>query len=274
MYTHCPKCRYSKKVSRKQLKKKRGQVYCPECKQQFNAYLTLEKTPAPQATETERQSPRISLPEAPIPELTALIKQQSQAPEEITTENAADRYIKPEPTHTKKPETVKQPTTELYSWQQPKTPFRTAFWLSAVILGVVLFVFQVHYFKGYSLSQDPQIRPWLSRLYKFTNTPLPYYRKPQEFTTIGSSLDAEKQGRYRLRVSFINHADFRQPLPYLKLTLQNYYGGIFAQRIFSPQEYLSKSNTLKYIERSETVDINFLIAPPEQEVGGYTIELK
>ncbi|NOR81724.1 MAG: DUF3426 domain-containing protein, partial [Methyloprofundus sp.] len=86
--------------------------------------------------------------------------------------------------------------------------------------------------------------------------------------------EASGKDSYRLQISLINHADFSQPPPYLQLTLQNFYGGIFAQRIFSPQEYINKTATSEPIERSATLNINFLIAKPEQEVGGYAIELK
>ncbi|NOQ15029.1 MAG: DUF3426 domain-containing protein [Methyloprofundus sp.] len=255
MYTLCPQCHHSQQISRKQLKKKRGQqLSCPECKQQFNATLTLSKK-APQASSEETQvtppkKTQVLIQDAQIPELPALKKAKNASPEES--------------------ETIDKPVIELYDWQKPPPPYRPDRWLMGLILGLGLLTYQVYYFKGYSLSQDPQIRPWLNSL----KLPLAAYRKPLEFTTVGSSLQPSDKDHYRLQVSLVNHADFPQPPPYLQLTLQNFYGGIFSQRIFSPQEYLSKTEASTLIKDSATLDIDFLIAVPAEEIGGYSIELK
>ena len=258
MYTHCPKCHHSLQISRKQLKKKQGQLTCSQCKQQFNAYLTLSKK-APQVQSKETLAPETKkiqtlVPETQIPTIPAFKKAHNQ-----TTEEA---------------EATNEPVIEIYDWQKPKATYHPERWMIATILGLFLLVYQVYYFQGYLLSQNSQIRPWLSSLSSYTQIPLADYRKPLEFTTVGSSLEASDKDDYRLQVSLINHADFSQPPPYLQLTLQNFYGGVFSQRIFSPQEYLNKTTTAETIERSATFNIDFLIAKPEQEIGGYSIELK
>lgn len=258
MYTSCPQCNHSLQISRKQLKKKQGLLTCSQCKQQFNAYLTLSKKP-PQPQPEKAQAPETKknqtlTPEAQIPKIPALKKAQNQTTEETEVTNTA--------------------ITEIYDWQKPKPTYRPERWSIAVVLGITLFIYQVYYFQGYRLSQSPEARQWLTLLSSYTQIPLADYRNPLEFTTVGSSLEASGKNHYRLQISLINHADFDQPPPYLQLTLQNFYGGVFAQRIFSPQEYLDKAATLAPVERSATLNINFLIAKPEQEIGGYAIELK
>lgn len=259
MYAICPECQHSQQISRKRLKKNRGLLSCPKCQHQFNAHTTLSKKPheakvLKTAPVAEAQRAERQVPEMQIPEIAALIKTQQQTIEEA--------------------ETINEAVIELYDWQKTKLAYRPDRWLLGVILGGFLLVYQVYYFNGYSLSQNSQVRPWLSILSSYTNIPLADYHKPLEFTTIGSSLEHTDKGYYRLQVSLINHADFPQPPPYLQLTLQNFYGGIFAQRVFSPKEYLGKTKTILPIKHSATLDIDFLIAAPAQGIGGYTLEFK
>lgn len=244
----CPKCNHSQKISRRQLKKKRNKVTCSECKLQFNARTILSKQ-TPQIQEPETLEPKVQIPEIPT-----LIKVRTQAAKET--------------------ETINEPDIETYAWQEIKTAYHPGQWLIGIILGLILLVYQVYYFKGYALSQNPQTRPWLSTISSYINYPIPDYRKPLKFTTIGSSLDHSDKGHYRLQVSLINHANFRQAPPYIQLTLQNLYGGVFAKRTFSPQEYLGKTKSAMSINSSATLDIDFLIVIPDQEIGGYSIELK
>ncbi|BCG62520.1 MAG: hypothetical protein methR_P0163 [Methyloprofundus sp.] len=168
-----------------------------------------------------------------------------------------------------KPENNKTP----YPWQKQRASHPIP-WLIGSVFGLILLALQIHYFIGYPLAQMAQIRPWLQTLHHVTRYPLAAYRNLTEFTTIGSSLQQSPNNDYRLQVSFINHAEFSQALPQLQLTLHNLQGGIFAQRVFSPQEYLTttKQGNLT-IKPSSTLDIDLLLAPPSQTIAGYEITL-
>ncbi|WP_221896519.1 DUF3426 domain-containing protein [Bathymodiolus japonicus methanotrophic gill symbiont] len=69
--------------------------------------------------------------------------------------------------------------------------------------------------------------------------PLPTYRNLAEYTTIGSAIHKLSANNYRVQISFINHADFAQRLANIQISLHNLQGGQFAQRTFSPEEYLT-----------------------------------
>jgi len=164
--------------------------------------------------------------------------------------------------------------TSGYPWQKQSTPHHIL-WLLGTLLGLALLTLQVHYFTGYQLAQNPQIRPWLQVLNNTVKYPLPAYRNITEYTTVGSSLQRMQNNNYHLQASFINHAEFNQAPPQLQLILRNLQGGIFAQRTFSPQEYLNspKQNTL-LIQHSATLDIELVLAAPTQPIGGYEIALQ
>jgi len=160
-----------------------------------------------------------------------------------------------------------------YAWQKSVNSC-SKLWLIGSLLAAFLLVYQVYYFKGYSLAQSAQIRPWLQTISAAINQPLPHYKNISEFTIIGSSFIAGEKGTYRMQVSFINHANFSQALPNLNLSLQNLYGGIIAQRIFTPRDYLSNSNTPTLIASNRSLDIDLLIAVSDKNIGGYQVALQ
>jgi predicted Zn finger-like uncharacterized protein len=162
---------------------------------------------------------------------------------------------------------------EPYAWQKPVKP-HSKLWLTGCLLGALLLAYQVYYFKGYSLAQSAQIRPWLQIISAAINHPLPHYKNISEFTTIGSSFSPIENGNYRLQVSFINHANFNQTLPKLNLSLQNLHGGIIAQRTFTPKDYIGSNKYSAQLASNSTFDINLLITLPDQNIGGYQVTLQ
>ena len=161
---------------------------------------------------------------------------------------------------------------ETYPWQKTSVP-HTRLWVVGGLLAIVLLIYQIIYFTGYPLAQNPKLRPWLSAISNKLNYPLPTYRNLAEFTTIGSAINKINANNYRVQVSFINHADFTQHLPAILVSLHNLHGGQFTQRVFTPEDYLGKNSTT-LIESSATADIDFLISVPEQDIAGYSIEFK
>ena len=162
---------------------------------------------------------------------------------------------------------------ETYPWQKTSVP-HTRIWIAGSLLAIMLLIYQIVYFTGYPLAQNPRVRPWLSAISNKLNYPLPTYRNLAEFTTIGSAIHKTNANNYRVQISFINHADFTQRLPNIQISLHNLQGGQFAKRVFLPRDYLSKENTSELIASSATADIDFFISVPEQDIAGYSIELK
>lgn len=160
-----------------------------------------------------------------------------------------------------------------YAWQKTSAP-KTSYWVMGTFLALSLLLFQIVYFIGYPLTQSQQFRPWLAFISHKINYPLPAYRNLSEFTIIASALKPVSTHSFHLQISFINHADFAQHLPNIQLTLYNLYGGILNQRVFFPREYLGTEKTTALIKSSATSDIKFFIAIPEQNIGGYSIQLK
>jgi len=153
---------------------------------------------------------------------------------------------------------------EIFSWQKP-TQVHTKRWGLASLFGLLLLLYQVHYFVGYPLAQNPHIRPWLNPLYE-----LPIYHNMAEYTVVGSSLERMENKHYYLQISLINQADYSQTAPRILVRLQNRYGMDFAQRVFNPDEYQEQQKT---IAANDSVEVELFIANPETPIAGYQIAL-
>lgn len=146
-------------------------------------------------------------------------------------------------------------------------------WRSGLVIASLLLAGQIIYFEGMPFSQNPAIRPKLEKLCRQFNCRLPAYKNPAEFAVLQGSLSALPDRSQLFRAVTRNKAAFAQPCPNLKLTLLDYAENPFAQRIFKPQEYLTKHQAASSaILPDATAVINLNIAAPKIKVGGYTIE--
>jgi len=162
---------------------------------------------------------------------------------------------------------------QTFAWQKSPKSHSKAY-LCGSLLGFILLIAQVHYFLGYSITQNPHIRPTLVTINKLFKRSLPPYKNIADFTVVGSHFSAIQNNQHQVQISFINHADFPQPAPFLLLTLRNLQGGILAQRIFDKTTYRQGAALNSLIAPNEFVNINLLINTPNHSIGGYSIELK
>jgi len=170
-------------------------------------------------------------------------------------------------------EEASQATDKHFAWQQKPATSTTAYWVGCV-LGLLLLLAQVQYFLGYALTQNTTFRPYLSSLSQLIQQPLPLYQNTSEFSVIGTAFSPLDKGKYHLQVSFINHADFPQAYPNLKLELQNLQGGPFAQRNFTPSQYLAQTQKTPLLAPNQTLDIDLTLSVPNASIGGYLITLQ
>jgi len=75
-------------------------------------------------------------------------------------------------------ETASDEAKEIFSWQK-QTRTHTKRWGVASLFALLLLFYQIYYFKGYPVAQNPQIRPWINQLYT-----LPVYHNIAEYTWV------------------------------------------------------------------------------------------
>ncbi len=143
-------------------------------------------------------------------------------------------------------------------------------WDSCAACLLLLFA-QLYYFQGSQLVQKPGIRPWIETLCQPLSCRLPVYENLQQLTIRGV-LQPTADNVLQLQAVLANQAPFPQAYPDIKLTLMEFNGRVFAERVFHPADYLSES-AARLLDSEGSIDITLDIAKPVLPIGGYTLEL-
>lgn len=148
--------------------------------------------------------------------------------------------------------------------------FQSIPWGIASGFCLLLFLFQFYFFEGYNLTQNAKVRPWIEKFCAPVGCQVPRYKNLGELSLMPGTLEPN-EGFYLFKTAFTNQAAFSQKIPSIKLTLVDYVGADFAQRVFYPKEFLQQNPEL--LEPEKTIEVFFKIANPEIKVGGYRFEL-
>jgi len=144
-------------------------------------------------------------------------------------------------------------------------------WGIGYTICIILFLFQIYFFEGYNLTQNTFLRPWLKTICSGLHCQLPVYKNLNEITILHGAFEATKNDTYIFKTAFSNQSAFEQRYPSIKLTLQNFSGQTFAERVFQPQEYTKKPANL--IGSNTSTEITMEITAPSNKMGGYRFEL-
>ncbi|MCK5871225.1 MAG: DUF3426 domain-containing protein [Methylococcales bacterium] len=140
-------------------------------------------------------------------------------------------------------------------------------WLCSIALAT-----QIYMFEKDRIIQNSQVRIWLEKICDSLTCQLPIYKNSDDFEVMFGNFQQTQHQYYIFQAVISNQGLFEQQYPHIKLNLLTLSGKSFAQRVFSPQEYMGK-NPHKLIASSKTIEVSMKIAKPEQVVGGYTFEL-
>ena len=147
------------------------------------------------------------------------------------------------------------------------------FWRTGLVIGLLVLTGQIIYFEGYAFSQNAAIRLGLAKVCQLIKCHLPDYKNLDEFSLLHGSFSPLPDQNYAFRLVMSNQADFSQPYPNIKLTLLDYSGNSFAQRVFHPLDYLPEGTDATLMAADATTEINLKIAAPETKIGGSTFDL-
>lgn len=158
-------------------------------------------------------------------------------------------------------------------WEEAPRPPADKYWTAALGVALLLLFAQFAYFEGGHMAQNPALRPWLEGICQALPCSLTPYRNLRELEILHSSFKLRADQNYHIQAAVANRAPFAQAYPRLKLTLNDYSGEPFAERIFAPQDYRPQVPQALIASRSAE-EIGFDIAAPETPVGGFSIELQ
>jgi len=115
--------------------------------------------------------------------------------------------------------------------------------------------------------------PVLEDVYGALGMPLRASWDISAFRILDSSASAADGGSLTVNARFANAASFPQPLPTLRVTLQNRWGQALNHRDFEPQAYLSTGATDRHMRSNEQVTAVVTLPAAGDEAVGFSVDL-
>jgi predicted Zn finger-like uncharacterized protein len=148
-------------------------------------------------------------------------------------------------------------------------------WTVGVALALLLFGIQVVHSQREQLARGTGIGPWLARAYSFVGLPLetPSDLSAYELRQWGAASDPAQADRLLLRASIVNRATYAQPLPLLRLALQDRFGETIGQRDIQPADYLPGTGAPRLLEPGQRADAEIRIVDPGKDAVGFELDV-
>jgi predicted Zn finger-like uncharacterized protein len=147
------------------------------------------------------------------------------------------------------------------------------------IVGVVLLAFtlllQVLHYNRQSLALDTTFGPAAAKVYGWFGVTLMPRWDLTAYSVKQLGADAEGAGgsQLRVRLSVQNESSRVQPLPLLRLTLQDRYGNAVATRDLEPSEYLPKRvASQRLLEPDQRIDVELHVVDSNKAAIGFEID--
>jgi len=128
------------------------------------------------------------------------------------------------------------PPAELVA-RRPPALVRRAGTITLLVLAAGLVATAVHSQRG-ALMRSPAIAPLLERVYGVLGVPVAADWNVSGFRILESAAEIDGSGDLQVTLRFANEADFAQPCPVLRVSLEDRWGDEIGSRDLLPAEYL------------------------------------
>ena len=163
----------------------------------------------------------------------------------------------------------------LASAREPDSvPVRRALITASVIAALVLVLQVVHHYRS-QLAEIEALRGPLTNVYASLGLPLvPNWDvSAYEVRQLGAMAGPQSPGRLTVRASVKNRAPRSQPLPLLRVTMQDVYGNRVASRDVPPGAYSIGANAVRsYLAAGQRVDAEVAFVDPGPGAVGFEID--
>jgi predicted Zn finger-like uncharacterized protein len=146
--------------------------------------------------------------------------------------------------------------------------------LGTVVLAILLAVQIVHHHR-HELAANHRLNGPLTRLYGALGMPLvPRWNlQAYEVRQLGASADAAGTGLLSVRASIKNRGDQPQPLPLLRVIVQDRFGNRIAMRDVPPQAYLPRADSpVPLLSAGQRIDTEMAFVDPGRNAVGFEID--
>ncbi len=146
--------------------------------------------------------------------------------------------------------------------------------IGSVVLALILAAQVVHHYRT-RLADIDWLRSPLTAVYAALGMPLvPHWDvTAYEVRQLGAIAGGENSGALTVRASIKNTAAMRQPLPLLRVTVQDRFGNRVAARDVPPRAYLPGASAQRaYLAAGQRVDAEIALVDPGPSVVGFEID--
>ena len=266
MYTRCPACQTTFKVTPAQLAARRGMVRCGICSAIFQAEQRLLRVPPRPDTETTTVAK----------EETAPVKKTKRARGgKSRSASSRRRPTRIEPALTTSAEDAGIPTvTELEGIVKPRSVWRSLFWSLGNLALLILLAGQYIYFYHDELGENPSWRPMVREFCDHAGCELRPRQDIARIELLQTSIapHPKYENALRIRATLVNRAAFAQAYPGMEVSLTSNAGSVLARRTFTPAQYMETpaSNALTpNVVATALLDVT----NPDGKAVGYEIRL-
>lgn len=145
--------------------------------------------------------------------------------------------------------------------------------IGSLLLALALGAQLVHHFR-LELARDARFEPTLRSVYGRLGVPLPPLWDLGALELRQSGNDVREAGRMVVRASLTNRATHTQPLPVLRLRLEDRYGVMIAERDFEPADYLQDpERATRPLAAGESTEAELALADPGTDAVGYRLDI-
>jgi predicted Zn finger-like uncharacterized protein len=265
MYTRCPACLTTFKVTPTQLAARGGLVRCGICSAIFHAEQRLLRVPPkPGAEATE-----------PAREETVATKKNKRVRAGKSRNTISRRHPRTEPALPTSTEDAGIPTvTELEGIVKPRSFWRPFFWSLGNLALLILLAGQILYFYHDELAVDPSWRPVVREFCDYAGCELRPRRDIARIELLQTSIapHPKYENALRIRATLVNRATFTQAYPGMEISLTSNGGQVLARRTFAPAQYLETPATAALAPNVVATAL-LDVTNPDGKAVGYEIRL-
>jgi hypothetical protein len=148
-------------------------------------------------------------------------------------------------------------------------------WVAGIAILAFVLVLQVLHARRNDMVRNETFGPALAGAYDFLGLSVlaPTDLSAYELRQWGAASDPREANRLMLRASIVNRANYAQPLPLLRLTLQDRFGGTLGQRDIGPADYLPGSGASRLLAPGQRADALIRIVDPGSEAVGFELDI-